>query len=85
MIHMVTGPGAMPDALSALQAGDLLICLDQSITALPKGPWLTPVYVLASDATRPQALPDGVGVLEMSAFVHIVAEHGPTRTWSDRA
>ena len=47
MIHMVTGPGAMPDALSALQAGDILVCLDQAIHALPKGPWLTPVYVLA--------------------------------------
>ena len=85
MIHMVTGPGAMPDALSALQAGDILVCLDQAIHALPKGPWLTPVYVLATDVMTPKAIPDGVHVLEMSAFVHVVAEHGPTRTWSDRA
>lgn len=85
MIHLITGPGAVSAAFAAADSGDILVCLDQAIAALPQGPWAHPVYVLETDAGSPESLPTGVTVLPMGSFVHVVAEHGPTRTWSDRA
>jgi len=84
MIHMITGPGALPDALQAMQPGDIGICMDQSVNALPDGPWPCPIFVLDSDPIHRERLPDGVEIMEMGTFVHVVAAYGPTRTWSDR-
>lgn len=85
MIHLITGPGSVPAAFAAAESGDILVCLDQAIVALPPRPWTHPVYLLDTDASCPEGLPEGVTVLTMGTFVHVVAEYGPTRTWSDRA